>query len=328
MKIRQQITGVIAPVFTVFKDDLSFDEYGQRQMFDFLLRTAAINAYFVRSGLGQMFTFDMEDTKMMAKTACEHLSGIAPVLVGCNGIWNRDLKHRPDPDLFIKQAVELSQFAEQVGATGVVHTVPEALLPLPGESEASVIRRYFNTIAEAISIPIFIYQPPFTEPAYQLTPALLAELAEQPRIISAKVSSDRAGYLFDLIQSVKTKDFVFTAGNETVYFAALFAGARAVIGQGCSINPQIVKAVKDCFERRDFEGVLAAQHSTNLLVEKCRNPVDFLKVYAAEKGFRMGRACRQMPRESYLKSPNPLSEQEYLTYKIFLESELAKYPMT
>ncbi|MBC8181538.1 dihydrodipicolinate synthase family protein [candidate division KSB1 bacterium] len=91
MKVPEFVTGNIAPVFSVFNDDLKLDEKGQRNMLDFLYQTKSISAFFVRSGLGQMFTYEFEDVKQMAKIACDHLKDRAPVIVGCNGIWDHNL---------------------------------------------------------------------------------------------------------------------------------------------------------------------------------------------------------------------------------------------
>lgn len=139
--------GCIAPTFSIFRSDLSFDPDGQRRFLDFLLDRGGISAFFVRSGMGQMFTFSYEDVQAMARTACSHLKGRAPVLVGTTGIWDRDRTHYPDPAVFVSEAVELSRYAEEQGADGVVHTIPEAILPRDGQTEADVILEYFETVS-------------------------------------------------------------------------------------------------------------------------------------------------------------------------------------
>ena len=110
--------GVIANVFTVFNDDLSIDDDGQRRFLDALVATRSNSAYFVRSGMVQMYTFDLDDVKQMARTACGHIGADAPVLVGAAGIWDRNRDKRPDPEKFTLEAIELSQYAEELGAAG------------------------------------------------------------------------------------------------------------------------------------------------------------------------------------------------------------------
>ena len=79
---------------------------GQRNFLQFLTRTGAISCYFVRSGMGQMYAFNVDDVKQLTTNVCGHLNGKTPVLVGCNGEWNRDYSKRPDPERFIQQGVD------------------------------------------------------------------------------------------------------------------------------------------------------------------------------------------------------------------------------
>ncbi|MBN2307673.1 MAG: dihydrodipicolinate synthase family protein, partial [Candidatus Hydrogenedentes bacterium] len=107
--IPEFVRGAIAPVFTAFNEDGTFDEAGQRNLLDFLLERGGISAFFLRSGMGQMYTFSYEDTEAIARTACSHLAGTAPALVGTTGIWDRDRTRRPNPAVFTQQAIELSR---------------------------------------------------------------------------------------------------------------------------------------------------------------------------------------------------------------------------
>ncbi len=325
MNVPEFVYGNIAPVFTMFKDDLSLDPDGQRRFLDWLLQTDAISAYFVRSGLGQMFTYGVEDTKQMAKTACNHLADKAPVLVGCNGVWDRNRKRLPDPDLFQRQAIELSRYAQDVGASGVVHTIPDMLTPQAGKTPVDVTLQHFERIAASVTIPVFIYQPPGTANEYMLTPEAIRRLASIPNVVAAKISTNNAYYLFRLIRAAQSETFSMIAGAETIFYAALYAGAPAVIGQGCTINPQIIKALQQRFEAGDQAGVIEAQHSVNMLCEECRNPVDFLKRYVSEQGFPVGRAYRSAPDNLYVAYPEPMSDEEYQRFKLLFEQELAQY---
>ncbi|MCC6144354.1 MAG: dihydrodipicolinate synthase family protein [Candidatus Hydrogenedentes bacterium] len=325
MKVPDYVHGCISPVFTCFHENGDLDDAGQRNLLDFLHRTDAVSAYFVRSGMGQMYTFDMDDTKQLARNACSHMSGKGPVLVGCAGIWNRNRDKRPNPDQYIEQAIELSQYAESVGAAGVVHTVPEGLNPAAGESIPEAVERYFTAVCESVKVPVLMYQPPNTDTKYWLSPKLLAKLADIDNMIGLKVSNADGWYTFDLIRAVAGKDFGFIAGDERAFYANLYAGARAVIGQGTSLNPQILKLELERYLAGDQAGVIVAQESVNLLCATCRNPVDFLKHYAKQQGFAMGRTARRITEHSYISDSTPLSKDEYQSYKQILEGELARF---
>lgn len=319
------VHGPIAPTFTAFSADGQFDEKGQRALFDYLLDAGGISAFFVRSGMGQMFTFSFDDARAMARVACAHLRGRAPVLVGATGIWDRDPTRKPDPKTFIEQAVALSRYAEEQGADGIVHTVPEAIVPEPGESTSDIALRYFETVSAAVSLPVFIYQSPGTAAEYELSPETLGRLADIPNVVGGKFSTTDAGYLCDLAWATAGKDFALITGNETVFYAGLIIGSTAVIGQGATMNPHILTAVQDRFERGDREGALVAQHSVNLLVRRARNSTEFLKRYAAEKGYAVPPYARPMRRDAYAAGATALTDAEYTEYKALFEAEAAKF---
>jgi 4-hydroxy-tetrahydrodipicolinate synthase len=318
------VHGPMAPVFTAFHADGRIDGDGQRQFLDFMLKRGGMSCFFVRCGLGQMYTFSYEDVQCLSELACNHLAGKAPVLVGTSGIWDHNLDERPDPELFARQSVELSKAAEGHGADAVVLTIPDAIVPPAGQTIADVTLQYFECICEAVRIPIVIYQTPATPPEYRVSVDVARRLADLPNVKGIKASIADAGYILDICWAVAGKDFAFVAGNETSFYAALCCGAYAVIGQGATINPQILKAVQDRFERGDTRGAMDAQRSANLLVAESVKCQEFFKRYAAEKGYEVQPYDRSMKRNAYQKSKGPLTQEKYDAYKHLLESELAK----
>ena len=325
MNVPKFVEGAIAPTFTIFKEGGSLDDAGQRRFMDFLLESDAINAYFIRSGMGLMYTFSMEDTRQMARNICGHLDGVAPVLVGCNGIWDRNYDKRPDPLLYIEQSVELGNYALEVGAAGVVYTIPEALVPHAGETVQAMIERYFRLICERVPGPVFVYQPPGTLADYEMEPATLAELALIKNFVGGKFSSTNGYYTYELIRAVRGKTFGYIVGNETMYYAGLALGARACIGQGAILNPQILKAQLERFRSGNYGGILRAQDAINTLVAQNINSVDFLKMYATEKGYSVSLYNRSQRSNPYMTERDPITHDEYVRFKEIYETELLPY---
>lgn len=323
--IPDYVRGAMAPVFTAFREDGAFDPDGQRAFLDFLLGWGPISAFIVRSGLGQMYAFGYDDVIAIAETTCRHLAGKAPVIVGCAGVWDRNRDRYPDPATYTRQAVELSRRAEALGAAGVLHVVPEAVRPRDGETIGQVILRYFAAVNDAVRTPIFIYQPPGTDPGYRITTEWVRVLAQMDNVAGMKTSTADAGYITDMIWATADLDFAFIPGAETAFLAALALGSRATIGQGCTVNPSIVAAVQQRFEAGDLRGALDAQRSVNLLVESCPNPVEFLKRYAAEKGYAVQPHARSVGSNPYQRDRDPLTAEEYAGFKKVLERELARF---
>ncbi len=325
MKIPAFVRGSIAPTFTVFNEQLEIDEAGQRNLLDYLLLSGAINCYFIRSGLGQMYTFSLEEVKRLAKLTCEHLAGKAPVLVGCNGIWDRNRDRRPDPAKFLAEAVELSRYAESIGAAGVVHTIPEAILPGEGESVRDVFMRYFTAINDAVNLPVFVYQPPGTDANYRMTPDLVRAVAAIPNCVGVKVSNSDGHYFFDVCRAAVESNFACICGAETAYYAALMAGSPAVIGQGSTLNPEVLNAMQERFEAGDLAGVIEAQEATNRLVQGIHNPVNWFKRYISEKGYAVSGHFRRMQDNPYVTDYVPISDEDYTRFKRVYEEEMARF---
>lgn len=275
--------------------------------------------------MGQMYTYSYDDVKAMAATACTHLAGVAPVVVGTTGIWERNLDRRADRDTFFREAVELSWFAEDRGAAATVHTLPEAVLPGAGETPLDVTLRYFETVSDATTKPILVYQPPPMSHEYCVTVESIRALAEIPRVRGIKVSTKDAQYILDLTWALQGTELAFVSGNECAFYAGLCSGAQAVIGQGCCINPTVLKAVQDRFEDGDYAGAIEAQRSANYLVETSKGPVEFLKRYAAEKGYAVQPYGRSTGSNPYATDPEPLRQVDYDRYKAILEEELARF---
>jgi 4-hydroxy-tetrahydrodipicolinate synthase len=325
MSVPKHIRGSIAPTFTAFNEDGTLDDQGQRNFLDFLETQGGISCYFIRAGMGQMYAFNVDDVKQLATNVCGHLNGRKPVLVGCNGHWNRDYTKRPDEALFIEQGIELGKFARDLGAAGVVHTVPEAL-EFNGRSREELFLHYFGTLCEAVDLPLYIYQPPGSKPEYHLTAEILAKLADIKNVCGAKVSSPDGEIIFNLTYATRDKAFEYIVGCETAFYAGLYAGSRAVIGQGSILNPRVLNAMVDCFDRGDHAGVLAAQQVVNALCYGCGNPVDFLKRYSTEKGFPIKPCFRTMIPNPYGTDPQPLSDEAYNRFKAQYEAALEQYP--
>lgn len=326
MTVPSFIQKCIAPVFTAFDNAGNLDMGSQKNLLDFMLQRGGIETYFIRSGMGQMYSFGEDEVIQLTAEVCSYMQGKAPVLVGASGIWNRDYENRPNPEVFIAQSIQFGQHAQEHGAAGVVYTLPEAIAATEKYSAHDIVRDYFEKVCSALSVPVLIYQPPNTHAEYQLTPSLISELAQLPNLVGAKVSYSDGYYNYRLIRSVKDLPFMYVTGSEFVYLANYIAGSRAVIGQGCVINPSILNYLHDALKNSDFQEAMRAQDSIIHLCETCRFPQDFYKRYVTEQGYKVGRHHRHDTGNPYDIKAVPLTDKEYTAYKNILEKEVASFP--
>lgn len=315
------IQGSIAPVFTAFTATGAIDEAGQRNLLDFLLERGGISAYFLRCGMGQMYAFEEDDVHQMIRLATDHMKGRAPLMLGCSGIWDRNYDKRPERATYTAQAVAFCRAAEAHGADAVVLTIPEGIAPEGEETPHDVVIRYFEAVTAAASGPVFIYQPPGTDPAYCVNLTLMARLAAMPHVNGIKVSTADAGYLVELGEALENTDTALVCGNENAYYAALMAGAQGAIGQGTTLNPHLVNAVAEAFARGDLAGAMRAQRAVNLLCRESVNSVAFFLRYAREHGYAVEDHARQ-ENNPYMANRPVLSEAEYQRFKALFEATL------
>ncbi|MBN2311759.1 MAG: dihydrodipicolinate synthase family protein, partial [Candidatus Hydrogenedentes bacterium] len=201
----------------------------------------------------------------------------------------------------------------------------EAIAPADGRTIADVTLTYFEAVSQAVSCPVFIYQPPGTSEDYMVTIDVIRRLADLPNVVAIKLSTNDAQYILDMAWAVAGKDFAVITGAETAFLAGLASGTRAVIGQGSTVNPQILCAIQTRFEAGDLPGARDAQRAANRLVQESVNAVEFMKRYATEHGYPVKPFSRSMASNAYGKHRPALSDEDYGQFKGLLESELPAF---
>jgi 4-hydroxy-tetrahydrodipicolinate synthase len=139
---------------------------------------------------------DEERTELVA-TAIDHVRGRVPVLVGTMNA------HTPN-------AVRFSREAEELGAAGLMIVPPYYFTPTDDE-----IFRYYQAICDAVSLPIMLYNNPFTSNV-DMSAKLVARLVrafENVRYI--KEASTDVARVYDIIEETDGAMNVF-AGERIV----------------------------------------------------------------------------------------------------------------
>ena len=267
------LTGVIVPVFTPCGPGGAIDWDGFRNFIIWLRDCPSVTALFVRSGLGRMYTYTIADTKLAVDISTEVLDGKKPVMFGTFGEYFRDGvpsgvdlsyhrtigSNRPDPVQYLDQTLELTEYAHSHGVTAAVLVVPSALLAKPGMSLEDTIFNYYETVARSADLPLFIYNTPGLPKEYNTTRHMAARVSRLKNVIGMKLSTVDMEWMTEIAMATAGTDFALIAGSECTSYHALLSGACGVIGQGCDVNPEILRAVFDRFMAGDLAGALEAQ---------------------------------------------------------------------
>ncbi|MGI9420292.1 MAG: dihydrodipicolinate synthase family protein [Geminicoccaceae bacterium] len=197
---RGSYTVTITP-FT--EDGSAIDMAAWKRFLDWQIE-ASVPGVIVLGTTGEFLTVSDDERSELVETAINHVAGRMKVLVGTMNA------HTP-------RAVRYSKEAEYLGADGLMIVPPYYYTPTEDE-----IFNYYKAISEAVSLPIMLYNNPFTSNV-DMSAKLVARLTrafEQVRYI--KEASMDAARVFDIIEETDGVMNVF-AGERVVESYALGA---------------------------------------------------------------------------------------------------------
>ena len=210
--------GVLPALITPFtQDGTDFDADALAAIVDRLVG-AGVAGLVPGGSTGEFTTLTNAERRAVIETTVEAAAGRVPVVAGTGALSTRE-------------TVELSLHAERAGATAVMVVPPfyEAL----GWRE---LLAHYTAVAEAISIPIMYYNLPSAS-GVKLDTDQLRELQRVARVTSLKDTGGDAVAATELIQAGEDGPTLLN-GWDTLTFAALAAGVRAVVWGTASILPE------------------------------------------------------------------------------------------
>jgi 4-hydroxy-2-oxoglutarate aldolase len=145
-----------------------------------------------------------------------------------------------------RATIALTRKVADLGADAVLVLTPHYY---KSQMTPDVLRRHFEAVADASSIPVLLYSvPAFTGIAWPT--GLAAELARHPLIRGMKESSGDVGLLGRLVASVPPR-FHVICGNAPVIYPALCVGAVGGVLAAACCAPRPVTALYQAFQEGD-----------------------------------------------------------------------------
>jgi len=161
---------------------------------------------------GEFTTLTNAERRQLTELTVAAADGRVPVVAGTGALSTRE-------------TVELSVHAERSGATAVMVVPP--FYEAPGWRE---LQAHYAAVADAIDIPIMYYNLP-SATGVTLT-------AEQLRELPVTCLKDTGGDATAATELIQTDGPTLLNGWDTLTFAALAAGVRAVVWGTASIVPE------------------------------------------------------------------------------------------
>lgn len=212
--------GVFPAVTTKFKEDFSLDHAAMEQHFAKQLE-AGVHGMIVTGTLGENGSLTLDEKIEVLKTALAVSNGRVPVLAGV-------------AETTTAGACRVIEQAAKLGADGFM-LLPGMLYP----SDRRETLQHFRSVAAASPKPIMIYNNPV---AYRVdvTPEMFAELADEPKFVALKESSDDVRRVTDIIRLTGDRYQVFTGVDDLALESLLLGAVGWVAGLVCAFPREAV----------------------------------------------------------------------------------------
>jgi 4-hydroxy-tetrahydrodipicolinate synthase len=213
------ITGSLPAIATPMHEDGSLDLPRLRSYIDWHI-TEGSDALVMVGTTGESPTVDVEEHCQLIQTAVEQSAGRVPVIAGTGANSTAE-------------AIELAQFAKDVGATAHLSVVPYYNKP-PQEG----LYRHFKAIAEAVDLPMVLYNVP-GRTSCDLSNETTLRLAQVPGIIGIKDATGNIERGTDLIKRAP-RDFAIYSGDDASALALILLGAHGTISVTANVAPRLM----------------------------------------------------------------------------------------
>jgi len=265
--------GVYVAMLTPFDANGEIDELSLRRTAEFAIQQG-VDGLFPNSTVGEFVRLSFAEKVRVVEIVVDQAKGRVPVTPGA-------------ADTHAKGAIELANEAKRLGCEAVVITTPW-YLPVSQE----MIERHYEAIAEAVDIPIVLYNiPVFTAP---ISYDVVGRLSRLNNIVGMKDSSgsmaDNINFMDKVRLSGTLDKFNFLVGREETFFPALMAGAKGSMTASAGIIPEVIVGIYRAYKEQDYKKANELQYSFVQLL-RAMNSVPFpiaFKVAMEARGFSMG----------------------------------------
>ena len=211
------ILGSIVAIVTPMLDDSSVDYDGLRRLIDWHVAEGT-DCIGVVGTTGESPTVSVEEHWEIIRVAVEHAKGRVPVMAGAGANSTAE-------------AIEHSRYAKKVGADCTLSVVPYYNKP-----SQEGIYRHFKAIAEAVDIPMVLYNVPGRTVA-DLSVETTLRLAQLPGIVGIKEASGDIERACWLIKQAP-KGFSIYSGDDPTAVALMLLGGHGNVSVTANVAPK------------------------------------------------------------------------------------------
>jgi len=215
--VREQLSGVFAPITTPFRDD-RVDEEALIYNIEKMNRTD-LTGYFALGTNGEFKSLSLEERWRVLETVLRHRGKDKVVMAGCGA----ESSH---------ESMELVRKAADLGADLASLLMPSFFAK---KMTLEVMERYVRRIADSSPLPVVLYNNPGVAAGVTIRADLLRRLADHPRVVGLKDSSKET---FRENLAATAPGFSVLAGSAAFFLELLRAGGKGGVLSLANVLPE------------------------------------------------------------------------------------------
>ncbi|MGH8791451.1 MAG: 4-hydroxy-tetrahydrodipicolinate synthase [Stackebrandtia sp.] len=232
---------LLTAMITPFTADGELDVDGAQRLATYLIDEQGCDGLVVNGTTGESPTTNDAEKTALARAVVEAVGDRASVLTG---VSTYDTRH----------SVGLLKASEAAGVDGLL-----AVTPYYSRPTQDMIRRHFETLADAASLPIMLYDIP-PRAAREIELDTVRKLAEHPRVVAVK---DATKDIYTAQRKRLATGLAYYGGVDEINLAAYASGQ---VGMVSVVAHLIGRQLNDMFDAVDAGKLAEAQRLSDKMV--------------------------------------------------------------
>ncbi len=224
-KIEWSLRGVIVPLITPFKEDLSIDYPGLATLVDYVIEEMGCDGLVPCGTTGESTTLSHQEQVDVVRAVVKQTRKRVPVIASAGSNST-------------SEAVSLTRMVAEVGADATLQVGPYYNKPTQ-----SGIFNHFAAVAAASKLPMLVYNIP-GRTGRNIEPKTITRMwAEIPTVVGLKDCSNDLHQMMLIYRSTDPGSFKIYCGEDVMTFSLLCHGGAGAIAAAAHVVGREVKAM-------------------------------------------------------------------------------------
>lgn len=234
-KSNWNVRGVMMPLITPFKEDLSIDWDGLERLVEYTIDDMGCAGIIPCGTTGESPTLSHEEHNEVIRFVVDRTDGRSPVVAGTGSNSTTE-------------AITLTRTARQAGADATLQVCPYYNKPTQGG-----LFRHFRAVAEEAGLPVILYNIP-GRTSRNIEPDTIIELWEQvPEIIGLKEASGDLTKTMEVLRRTERDTFAVYSGEDLMTFSILCLGGHGAIAAVAHVVGREIREMCEAVGKGDLQ---------------------------------------------------------------------------